>query len=89
MHACTSRGATCIAKQGRIVQAQNFIFLTIFQFFLNPNQTWTHPPTSNFFLDYWHFFNFAKPLRWYDNNENDVYNEGDANDDGKRIGLRL
>ena len=32
-------------------------------FFFYPNETWTHPPTSNFFLDFWNFFNFAKPLR--------------------------
>ena len=29
-------------------------------FFYYPNGTWTHPPTSKLFLD---FFNFAKPLR--------------------------
>ena len=38
-------------------------FWTIFQFFFYPNGTWTHPPTSKLFLDFWNFFNFAKPLR--------------------------
>ena len=37
-------------------------FWTIFQYFFYPNETWTHPPTSNFFLDFLNFFNFAKPL---------------------------
>ena len=37
-------------------------FRTIFQFFFYPNGTWTHPPTSKLFLDFWNFFNFAKPL---------------------------
>ena len=37
-------------------------FGTIFQFFFYPNLTWTHPPTSKLFLDFWNFFNFAKPL---------------------------
>ena len=37
-------------------------FWTIFQFFFYPNGTWTHPPTSKLFLDFWNFFNFAKPL---------------------------
>ena len=32
-------------------------------FFFYPNGTWTHPPTSKLFLDFWNFFNFAKPLR--------------------------
>ena len=32
-------------------------------FFYYPNGTWTHPATSKLFLDYWNFFNFAKPLR--------------------------
>ena len=27
-----------------------------------PNGTWTHPPTSKLFLDFWNCFNFAKPL---------------------------
>ena len=31
-------------------------------FFFYPNGTWTHPPTSKLFLDFWNFFNFAKPL---------------------------
>ena len=31
-------------------------------FFYYPNGTWTHPPTSKLFLDFWNFFNFAKPL---------------------------
>ena len=35
-------------------------FWTIFQFFFYPNGT--HPPTSKLFLDFWNFFNFAKPL---------------------------
>ena len=38
-------------------------FWMIFQFFFYPNGTWTHPPTSKLFLDFWNFFNFAKPLR--------------------------
>ena len=62
LHACTSRGATCTVKQGRIVQTQNFIFGRFFFFFYYPNGTWTHPPTSKLFLDFWNFFNFAKPL---------------------------
>ena len=33
-------------------------------FFFYPNGTWTHPPTSKLFLDFWNFFNFAKPLIW-------------------------
>ena len=32
-------------------------------FFYYPNGTWTHPPTSKLFLDFWNFFNFAKPLK--------------------------
>ena len=35
---------------------------TIFQFVFDPNGTWAHPPTSKLFLDFWNFFNFAKPL---------------------------
>ena len=35
-------------------------FWTIFQFFYYPNGTWTLPPTSKLFLDFWIFFNFAK-----------------------------
>ena len=62
LHACTSRGATCTAKQGRIVQTQNFIFGRLSNFFFYPNGTWTHPPTSKLFLDFWNLFNFAKPL---------------------------
>ena len=31
-------------------------------FFYYPNGTWTHPPTSKLFLDFWNYFNFAKPL---------------------------
>ena len=46
----------------RIVQTQNFVFGRFSNFFFYPNETWTHPPTSNFFLDFWNFFNFAKPL---------------------------
>ena len=34
-------------------------------FFFYPNGTWTHPPTSKLFLDFWNFFNFAKPLRGF------------------------
>ena len=37
-------------------------FWTIFQFFFLSNGTWTHPPTSKLFMDFWNFFNFAKPL---------------------------
>ena len=33
-------------------------------FFFYPNGTWTHPPTSKLFLDFWNFFNFAKPLSY-------------------------
>ena len=47
----------------RIVQTQNFVFGRFSNFFFYPNETWTHPPTSNFFLDFWNFFIFAKPLR--------------------------
>ena len=46
----------------RIVQTQNFVFGRFSNFFFYPNEIWTHPPTSNFFLDFWNFFNFAKPL---------------------------
>ena len=63
LHACTSRDATCTARQGRIVQTQNFIFGRFSNFYFYPNGTWTHPPTSKLFLDFWNFFNFAKPLR--------------------------
>ena len=63
LHACTSRGATWTVKQGRIVQTQNFIFGRFSNFFYYPNGTWTHPHTSKLFLDFWNFFNFAKPLR--------------------------
>ena len=38
------------------------IFLDDFPIFFYPNETWTHPPTSNFF-GFLEFFNFAKPLR--------------------------
>ena len=39
------------------------LFLADFPiFFYYPNGTWTHPPTSKLFLDFWNFFNFAKPL---------------------------
>ena len=31
-------------------------------FFYYTNGTWTHPPTSKLFLDFWNLFNFAKPL---------------------------
>ena len=63
MHACTSRGATCTVKQGRIVQTQNFIFGRFSNFFLLSK--WDlDPPTSKLFLDFWNFFNFAKPLNW-------------------------
>ena len=48
-------GANCI------IDAKLY-FWTIFQFFFYPNGTWTHPPTSKLFLDFWNFFNFAKPL---------------------------
>ena len=68
LHACTSRGATCTAKQGRIVDAKLY-FWKFFQFFFYPNGTWTHPPTSKLFLDFWNFFNFAKPLRTYVRNK--------------------
>ena len=51
----------------RIVQTQNFVFGRFSNFFFYPNETWTHPPTSNFFLDFWNFFNFAKPLRFTKN----------------------
>ena len=54
-YACCQQGANCTDAK--------LCFWTIFQFFFYPNETWTHPPTSNFFLDFWNFFNFAKPLR--------------------------
>ena len=38
------------------------LFLDNFPFFFYPNGTWTHPPTSKLFLDFWNLFNFAKPL---------------------------
>ena len=41
---------------------QNFIFGRFSNFFFYPNGTWTHPPTSTLFLDFWNCFNFAKPL---------------------------
>ena len=62
--ACTSRGATCTAKQGElfVVQTQNFIFGRFSNFFFYPNETLTHPPTSNFFWIFGKKINFAKPL---------------------------
>ena len=51
LHACAPWGATCTAKQGRIVQTQNFIFGQFSNFFY-PNGTWTHPPTSKLFLEF-------------------------------------
>ena len=40
------------------------LFLNDFPiFFFYPNGTWTHPPTSKLFLDFWNFFNFAKPRK--------------------------
>ena len=60
LHPCTSRGATCTAKQGRIVQTQNIIFGRFSNFFfiqMGPGPT---HPLPNYF---WNFFNFAKPLR--------------------------
>ena len=39
------------------------LFLAYFPiFYFYPNGTLTHPPTSKLFLDFWNFFNFAKPL---------------------------
>ena len=66
LHACTSRGAMYTARQGRIVgpTGAKLYFWQIFQFFffiqMGPGPT--HPPTSKLFLDFWNFFNFAKPL---------------------------
>ena len=39
------------------------LFLDNFPICFYPNGTWTHPPTSKLFLDFWIFFNFAKPLK--------------------------
>ena len=54
-----------------IVQRQNLIFGRFPIFFFYPNETWTHPPTSKLFLDFWNFFNFAKPLNPHENNDVD------------------
>ena len=46
LHACTSRGATCTVKQGRIVQTQNFIFGRFSNFFLLSK--WDLDPPTHF-----------------------------------------
>ena len=45
----------------RIVQTQNFVFGRFSNFFY-PNETWTHPPTSKFFWDFWNFLTLQSPL---------------------------
>ena len=52
-HAPSSRGELYRRKT---------LFVDGFPIFFYPNGTWTHPPTSKLFLDFWNFFNFAKPL---------------------------
>ena len=46
LHACTSRGATCTVKQGRIVQTQNFIFGRFSNFVLLSK--WDLDPPTHF-----------------------------------------
>ena len=62
LHACTSQGATCTVKQGRIVQTQNFIFGRFSNFLLSK---WDLDPPTHFqiIFGFLEFFNFAKPLR--------------------------
>ena len=62
LHACTSRGATCTVKQGRIVQTQNFIFGRFSNFFLLSK--WDLDPPTHFqiIFGFLNFLNFAKPL---------------------------
>ena len=51
------------SSRGELYRRQT-LFLDDFPiFFYYPNGTWTHPPTSKLFLDFWNFFNFAKPLK--------------------------
>jgi len=33
-----------------------------FPFFFNPSWPWTHPPTSEFFSEFWNFFISSRPL---------------------------
>ena len=49
------------------------LFLDNFPIFFYPNGTWTHPPTSKLFLDFWNFLNFAKPLRVISTNRVEKY----------------
>ena len=65
LHACTSRGATCTAKQGRIVQMQNFIFGRFSIFFLSK---WDLDPPTHFqiifgFLEF--FLTLQSPLELF------------------------
>ena len=49
-------------SRGKLYRCKT-LFLNNFPiFFFYPNGTCTHPPTSKLFLDFWNFFNFAKPL---------------------------
>ena len=62
MHACTSRGATCTVKQGRIADT-NLYFWTIFQFFfiiqMGPGPT---HPLPNYFWIFGIFLTLQSPL---------------------------
>ena len=65
LHACTSRGATCTAKQGRIVQTQNFIFgrFSNFFFFIQMGPGPTHP-LPNYFWIFGIFLTLHSPLQY-------------------------
>ena len=63
LHACAPWGATCTAKQGRIVQMQNFIFGQFSNFFFIQMGPGPNHPLPNYFWIFGIFFNFAKPLR--------------------------
>ena len=55
--------APCAPSSRGELYRRKTLFLDDFPiFFYYPNGTWTHPPTSKLFLDFWNFFNFAKPL---------------------------
>ena len=62
--ACTSRGATCTVKQGRIVQTQNFIFGRISNFFLLSKWDLDPPthPHPNYFWIFGIFLTLQSPL---------------------------
>ena len=64
LHACTLRRHVHRQAGANCTDAKLY-FWTVFQFFFYQNGTWTHPPTSKLFLDFWNFFNFAKPLTFH------------------------